>query len=165
MEKLQVKGIDPRAYSPHPLPAVHPLPHISRKALKRVRNRLDPPTVCGCCASNQVELIHNEHIYGRGFGRWPYAYWCRACLAYVGLHADTDLPLGTLADVRTREARTKAKELFFDFARKRFQMDLNLSYEWLSGALGIPKEVTHFGMFNEEQAVRVTSIIEKALKA
>lgn len=104
--------IDLRALSTKKLDAPHPLPHVSRKALKRIKDALPKPTACNCCSA-PVELVENSEIYnGRSFGDWPYAYLCRSCGAYVGLHPDTDLPLGTLADKRLRDARKVSKAPF-----------------------------------------------------
>ena len=113
---IEVLGIDPRAYSNEKLVAPKPLPFLSRSALKRVRDRLVPPTCCHFC-KGEVQLVSNGHIYGREYGEWPYAYMCVGCGAYVGVHPHTDLPLGTLADSFTREARKVAKTPFMTLVR------------------------------------------------
>lgn len=149
---ITVLGIDPRATSPRKLRARPPLPFVSRRALARVKDRIEPPTECPFCGG-RVELVTHERIYGRPYGSWPYAYACirRACGAYVGLHPQTDLPLGTLADRATREARKAAKEPFLRIVRERFEGDRTAAYQWLSRLLGIEESACHFGLFSVEQ--------------
>ncbi|MFY3305270.1 zinc-finger-containing protein, partial [Achromobacter xylosoxidans] len=82
---IQVLGVDPRSRSKTQLTAPAPLPYVSRRALARVRDRIEPPKACHCCGG-QVRLISNAEIYGREYGPWPFAYLCSQCGAYVGLH-------------------------------------------------------------------------------
>lgn len=157
-----VRGADPRAQAADKLPAPDPLPYVSRRALARVKDRLDAPTSCPYC-DGKVELVSNAEIYhGMEYGDWPYAYLCRGCRAYVGLHPNTDLPLGTLADKETREARKSVKPRFFDLTRTRFGGDRSAAYLWLADRMGIPKEQCHFGMFTEQQCQQALKIIEHA---
>lgn len=142
-------NIDPRAYSPAKLPARAPLPMISRKALRRVKDRIDPPTHCPCCGK-EVELVDNSELYGRSYGQWPYMYICFPCDTYVGTHKFTDLPLGTMADKLTREWRKKAKGPFMDRVRDVHKGDRNSAYQELAQLLGIAKEECHFGFFTTD---------------
>ena len=65
-------SIDPRANAPERIAAPAPLPHISRGALKRVKNPIRAPTDCRYCG-DEVHLVCNSEIYnGRGYGDWPY---------------------------------------------------------------------------------------------
>lgn len=142
-------NIDPRASSPGRLVAPAPLPHVSRRALKRVKNPLPVPTNCRYCAGN-VELINNSKIYGREFGEWPYAYRCDDCGAYVGLHPSTDIPLGTLATAQLRKDRNLSKDMFHK-VRERRGFTRSLAYEWLAGKMGIPVGQCHFGWFDQDE--------------
>lgn len=138
--------IDPRANNPERIIAPAPLPVVSRRALRRVKDALPIPTVCNCCGG-QVCLVENSKIYGgRSFGDWPYAYLCRDCFAYVGLHPATDLPLGTLADKPLRDARGSCKKPFEQIWRDH--MTRKQAYAWLAQQLGIPAEQCHFGLFD-----------------
>lgn len=148
---MQILGVDPRHTQPHKINPPHPLPHVSRRALKRVKDRLEPPTRCNLC-DNPVRLARNRGIYGQDYGDWPFVYLCRGCGAYVGLHADTDLPLGTLADRDMREARKHAKNLFMSITKKKFKRNRDTAYEWLAGEIGIAKSHCHFALFTTEQA-------------
>lgn len=160
---MHVMSIDPRAQSPDKLPAPDPLPYVSRRALARVKDRLEIPTTCPMC-QGPVDLTSNAEIYyGREYGDWPYAYLCRGCGAYVGLHPSTDLPLGTLADKATREARKIAKADFFTLVRIRFGGDRSAGYAWLAKQMGIPASICHFGMFDQQQALQAQQVLESAI--
>ena len=148
-------AVDPRVYGPK-ITKTGILPHISRHALKRVKHRLKPPTECEYCLS-EVVLVRNSVIYGREYGKWPYAYRCTGCRASVGVHPDTDLPLGTLADQDTKDARKAAKALFHTVqnihipGKDKFEKR-DRSYQWLSKVTGIPPEECHFSMFTYDRA-------------
>lgn len=155
-------NIDPRADSAEKIDPPHPLPHVSRRALRRVTGHLAPPTACRYCGG-EVELISNSAIYGRSYGNWPYLYLCRPCKAYVGLHPDTDLPLGTLADARTREARKVNKGAFHDLLRAR-NWKRTEGYAWLAERLGIPVEQCHWGWFDADRAELAGAICTEELE-
>ncbi len=158
-----VLGVDPRSRSKTKLQAPSPLPHVSRRALARVRDRIEPPQACHCC-SGPVKLTNNRDIYnGHSFGDWPYVYRCTQCQAYVGLHPDTDLPLGLMAGRATVSARKDAKGVFQRLTRERFGNDRNAAYAWLAKALGIAPSICHFGMFGQEQAERAGQVCRMAL--
>lgn len=154
--------IDPRANSPEKLKPTHPLPLISRSALARVKDWMPPPTECPYCGG-PVELVNNSAIYGKQYGRWPYAYRCEPCDAYVGLHPATDLPLGTLANAELREARKQAKATFHTLIIKR-RWERGEAYAWLSGRMGIPKAECHFGMFDLQRCRLSTDVCVQALR-
>lgn len=150
---MKILGVDPRAYSTTLLVPPHPLPHVSRRALKRVRDRLEPPTHCNLC-NFPVRLTRNREIYnGQDYGDWPFVYLCQGCGAYVGLHPSTDLPLGTLADFPTRQARKEAKNLFHRLMHTRFLGNRTRAYDGLARELRIDRKLCHFGLFDENQAM------------
>ncbi len=155
-------SIDPRAHNPEKLIAPHPLPYISRKSLKRVKDALPQPETCHYCGS-PVFLLNNSEIYGRSYGDWPYAYKCCGCDSYVGLHPGTDLPLGTLADRETREARKQYKRAFLDVQRHH-EWTRRAAYAWLSRRMGIPEEECHWGMFSVDQAQLAGAICAEYLE-
>lgn len=156
-KQLEVLGVDPRGSSPDRLPAKDPLPYISRAALRRVKDRSPIPTECSYCNA-AVALVNNREIYGRSYGEWPFAYECTNCNAYVGVHPHTDLPLGTLADSFTRDARKAAKFPFMTLVRQKFKGDRTGAYKWLSRVSGIPRAKCHFGMMDEATANQVLKI-------
>lgn len=152
-------SVDPRAYSEHKLVPPAPLPHVSRHALRRVKDWMPPPTCCPYC-DGPVRLVVNSEIYrGRAYGDWPYAYLCRPCDAFVGLHPETDLPLGTLANRELREARKVAKRLWSMVASAE-RMDRTQAYAWLAKRMRIPPAECHFGHFNLQRAALAFNICD-----
>lgn len=142
--------IDPRTNAPERIAAPAPLPHVSRRALKRVKNPLPAPTICRYCGGC-VELVSNSEIYnGRVYGDWPYAYLCTDCKAYVGLHPDTDIPLGTLASAQLRKDRNLSKDMFHRMKEQR-GLSRSQAYEWLARKMGIPVGECHFGWFDQDE--------------
>ncbi len=135
----------------------------SRRAIARVRNPLPAPTVCPHCGA-PVEIVNNAAIYGRSYGEWPWAYACDGadgdgCGAYVGMHPFTAIPLGTLADAPTRDARKKAKDAFNPLWQEK-RMSRTAAYQWLAGSLGIANvEECHIGWFDVETCNRVVAVV------
>lgn len=150
--------LDPRNKSKERIVPPAPLPFVSRKALRRVKDWIAPATECRYC-SGEVELVENSDIYGRSYGDWPYAYLCRPCNAYVGVHKDTDLPLGTLANEALRSARKMAKSQFF-LVNKLMCRDRTFAYQWLADKMGISTKVCHFGMFEIDQCTAAYTILK-----
>lgn len=161
--ELVIHGVDPRALVTTKLPSPYPLPYISRRALARVKDRLDPPTACDCCGSVEVHLVSNDQIYnGKRYGDWPFAYLCLDCHAYVGLHPNTDLPLGTMADKDLRNKRKGAKDLWVSMLKDfGLEKDRAAAYAELAQALGIENRYCHFGMFDHEMCERVVQAVDK----
>lgn len=156
---LKVKGIDPRANSKEPIKPPSPLPYVSRAALKRVRDRLEPPTTCHMC-NNPVRLARNRVIYnGQDYGDWPFVYYCTGCDAYVGLHPNTDLPLGTLADRETRKERKKAKANFNRMMHRICYGNRTQAYDLLAREMRIDRRLCHFGFFDQSQAAIAKRIL------
>ncbi len=153
--------IDTRAENFEKIIPPHPLPHVSRRALARVKNPLPVPTECPYC-KGQVKLVENSVIYsGKLFGDWPYAYLCKPCRAYVGLHPHTDIPLGTLADKELRDSRKLAKSLFQE-TMHRLGWNRPAMYEWLAEKMGIPVGECHFGWFDNESCLKACRTINLA---
>lgn len=149
---------DPRAFSPTKLKHRDVLPYVSRRALARVKDWLPPPSVCNVCGTAAVNPIGNHAIYGRPYGDWPYIYLCLECKAYVGIHPETDLPLGTLADSDTRDMRKAAKSLFLKINQRHFKRKRDKSYAWLAEKMGIDRSVCHFAMFDYDRAFQALEI-------
>lgn len=134
----------------------------SRRATARVKNPLPAPT---CCPydGDTVEIVNNAEIYGREYSEWPWAFLCRTCRAYVGLHPFTGIPLGTLADAPTREARKRAKAAFNPIWQSG-AMTRTDAYVWLAQQLGIENhEECHIGWFDIAMCDRVVVVIYEEL--
>lgn len=155
--------VDPRAKSKDQIPAPWPLPYISRKALGRIKAPAPIPTKCPYCNS-EVKLMPNSVIYsGTSYGDWPYAYLCRSCKAYVGVHPYTDIPLGTLADRDLREARKNSKAYFMELSRRR-AISRTKMYAWLAEEMDLDADECHFGWFNTAQCTLAGKICLTAIK-
>jgi hypothetical protein len=132
----------------------------SRRATARVTNPLPQPTTCPYCPGS-VSIVNNEEIYGRPYGEWPWAFLCGGCGAYVGLHPFTGIPLGTLADAPTREARKRAKAAFNPLWQTRL-MTRKEAYAWLAKMLGLASvDVCHIGWFDVATCDRVVEAVKR----
>ncbi|MDR9847053.1 zinc-finger-containing protein [Herbaspirillum huttiense] len=139
----------------------------SRTATARVKNPLPAPTACPYCGK-PVQIVGHEKVYGRAYSDWPWLYACNGaeeggCGAYVGLHPFTNIPLGTLADGPTREARKRAKSAFEPLYR-HYRMDRSEAYAWLAKQLGIPTEECHVGWSDIAQCQRIEQICVAELR-
>jgi hypothetical protein len=88
-----------------------------------------------------------------------------ACGAYVGCHPDTENPMGRPAKKATHAARSKAHAAFDRLWKAKAARDgcshreaRNLAYEWLAGALGIPRAACHVGLMDRDTAKRVVEV-------
>ncbi|MGG7670049.1 zinc-finger-containing protein [Yersinia sp. J1] len=133
----------------------------SRTATARVKNPLPAPTECHFC-SDSVQIATHQEVYGRDYSDWPYIYLCQGCGAYVGLHPFTAIPLGTLADKATRQARKQCKTPFECIWQSRL-MSRSQAYGWLAEKMGIPAEKCHFGWFDIKQCQQAKQICEDYL--
>jgi hypothetical protein len=124
--------------------------------LERVENPLPIPEHCDACASFDVTFTNNEAVYGKPHGEWPFVYLCLACGAVVGCHPGTRVPLGRMADKRTRKLRGQAHTVF-DPLWQSGAMTRSEAYCWLARHLGITREQCHISQFNVEQ---LTAVVE-----
>jgi hypothetical protein len=121
-------------------------------ALKRVKDAMPVPVTCNHCGGN-VYWTNNAAIYGKSYGDWPYIYACECCEARVGMHPETNIPLGTLATAEERDARKKAKAVFLAWSeangKKRGE-----AYAELAKRLGMTAAQA-LGEFNTKDCARV----------
>lgn len=150
-----------RAASPTPLKAPPPLPYVSRRALARVADPLPVPDRCPHCGNEPRFVDHAELYGGRRYGEWPYALACD-CGAYVGLHPHTDVPVGTLADARQREARKSGKALF-EALRQHRRWSRRRAYRWLANQMDLAVAETHWGWFDAYQCAKAEALCAEAL--
>lgn len=125
-------------------------------------DKLPAPEICHYC-DGDIEFVHNSKIYGKAYGKWPYAYLCTECGAYVGVHPNTKLPLGYVADSETRKARINAKQPFFSMVKLRFSGNKGNAYKWLAKTLRIDPKECHFGMFDIERCHLAQKAIKKKI--
>lgn len=131
------------------------LPHV----VNRVTDPLPPPTSCSFCGG-EVHLVNNGKFYGgREFG-WPLAYACR-CGARVGCHPGTTIPLGTLADRATQEARKRAHQAFDPLWQDKGPGMRRRAYLALQKALG--KDKAHISWMNIDECTQVVKVCQEGL--
>jgi len=119
---------------------------------------IETPTRCRYCAG-KVVYVDNKEIYGRSYGSWPYAYSCTSCDAYVGVHPGTTVPLGTLADKETRQARKDVKPAFNRLWQEG-DMTRSQAYKRLAGKMDIPTNHCHISWFDSDQCYKALAIIQ-----
>lgn len=133
---------------------------VRASAFKRVLNPLPVPHICPYCEGD-VSCVNNAVIYGTSYGRWPYMYLCEDCKAYVGLHPETNIPLGTLADRLLREARKVSKNLFTSkLMEPPSNMTRSEAYVYLASKMNIEAAKCHFAWFDIKQCEQVIAILK-----
>jgi hypothetical protein len=130
----------------------------SVRAVERVKDGLPAPTECRYC-SWPVEIAHHTEVYRREYGDWPWMYRCTGCDARVGMHPFTSIPLGTLANEETREARSRAHATF-DPIWKSGRMTRTAAYDLLRRILNVPAEQAHISMLDVAQCRTVVESVE-----
>lgn len=138
---------------------------VSSHRVRMVKNILPVPKVCPHCEGS-VGLYNNKKVYrGREYGDWPYVYLCEnvTCGAYVGLHPQTYIPLGTLATDVIRQARMYAKDSFNPLWQGG-SMTRSEAYVWLAEQMGITDvNHCHIGWFDEQQCGKVVEVCDKLM--
>lgn len=129
--------------------------------------------VCPYCESNTA-YVDSEVVYGKSYGM---IYFCKDCVAYVGVHKGTDVALGRLADKELREAKKQAHFWFDQIARTELIHSIwrvgslkmysrSKAYLWLSYQMNIHPDLCHIGYFDIDDCERCINvckpIVEKA---
>ena len=167
IQRISYKGDkkpDPRVDSSCKIAPPAPLPHVSRRALKRIPYCLDKPLQCPCCEGGSVSLEDNKVVYGYSCGHWPYIYLCNDCGAYVGLHPHTDIPLGTLAQKKTRFSRMQNMQHFLLLQNLGVFKTRTECYQWLADEMKLPTHLCQFALFDSEQAKKAGDICKLKLE-
>jgi len=99
-----------------------------------------------CTVSNEIEYIDSSYIYGKSYGM---IYICKGCESYVGVHDNTNIPLGILANKELRELKKSAHELFDKLWKNKENKYVARfdAYQWLAKELDL-KEL-HFAWLNK----------------
>lgn len=116
------------------------------KLENKVKDKLPKITKCEHCGGN-VSIVKNSEVYGKCYGDYPWIYKCCSCDSYVGIHKDTDIPLGSLATKEIRDARKECKPYFFRMI-KTLKLSRGEAYKILASKLKIKASQCHFGMFD-----------------
>lgn len=126
----------------------------------RVRHRLPRPISCDACGGPRVHLQKRSLMRMRVNKKWDLVWHCLDCLALVGCHEGTDIPLGMMADVQCREARFLAHRAF-DRMWKGGGLTRARAYVWLAETLMLPAEEAHIGMLTEKQCETLIAAVKE----
>jgi DNA-directed RNA polymerase subunit RPC12/RpoP len=120
--------------------------NVCSRSTASVLNTVPKISKCTYCGSKVVISKKTKEFSNNG-GKYPWIYHCTKCDARVGIHPNTNIPLGTLANAELRWKRRKAKTQFKQYMS---QHNLNRSdgYTLLAATLGISRSVCHFGWFD-----------------
>jgi hypothetical protein len=114
----------------------------------------------GCIYCNApVIFTDSKIVYGKSYGN---IYLCSLCDAYVGIHKDSDEPLGRLADAVLRHWKKQAHDAFDQLWKGKSKiMKRHEAYKLMQNLMGLDPDFAHIGLFNEEQC---QELIEKLKK-
>lgn len=114
--------------------------------------------MCQYC-NREAVLVGGDVIYrNRSDLSNLFFYQCKPCNAYVGTHEKTGKPFGSLANLRIRSAR-KAAHKVFDGYWKQHNIRRKDAYDRLASEMLLIREECHIGMFNEDQCLRLDSVV------
>jgi hypothetical protein len=118
--------------------------------------------VCPYCG-NTAQYVDSSILFGKSFGM---IYLCRPCDAYVGVHKNTNVPLGTLAKKELRQLRQRVHETFDDlWKHKRNRQAYRMyAYKAMERVLNLPVGHAHIGMFDEKTCLAVFDNIDEIRK-
>lgn len=109
---------------------------------------------CPYCGSD-AEYIDSRHYYanGRSYGM---IYLCHPCDALVGVHRNSDKPLGSLANKELRELRRRCHGLFDQLWKgSARRMNRHAAYRKLADNMGMTHEEAHIGKFGEQDCLKM----------
>jgi hypothetical protein len=123
------------------------------------------PPVCPYCGAKST-LWPDSHVYRRGYDS---KVWCcdnwPVCDSYVGVHPDTNIPLGRLANKELRNNRIAYKRVFNflwqdAMKSKRYSKGKarTAAYRWLAEQLQIKQEDCHFGWWDNDMVIKAGMI-------
>lgn len=137
--------------SPGIKPGPHPIP--------------EPLVKCPYCGNNARKATGKE-IYPHRKKLWKRKFFiCQPCDARVGCHdvkGHKWKPFGTMANKELRKLRQRAHAAFDPMwdsegaSFTRYQ-----AYGWLGCMMGLERDDTHIGMFNEEQCLKVVRVCKE----
>ena len=120
--------------------------------------------ICPYCGAVAV-LRKGSFVYGEK-SKEEYLYVCSRypdCDSYVGVHAGTKYPKGTLADSQLRNKRIKTHKVF-DLLWKSQLMTKKEAYRWIEYVMGLPKDEGHIAYFADYRCDELINICKNVLK-
>lgn len=119
---------------------------------------------CPYCGSAAV-LRKASYVYGDKAIE-KHVYVCSeypVCNSYVGVHENTLLPKGTLANGDLRNKRIRAHKTF-ELIWESGIMKKSEAYRWMQYKFGLTSRQAHIGLFSEYMCEQVIFECEKALR-
>jgi len=137
---------------------------VGKKSKSFKRHQIAKGYVCPYCGGKSQQ-INSSIVYGSDFGP---IYACLPCEAWVGVHKNSNKPLGRLANHELRQLKKAAHEIFDPIWHKIIEDEGELrwkarrrAYVWLSNKSGIPDHLCHIGMMDEDQCKLVIQICQQ----
>lgn len=124
--------------------------------------KIKPPK-CPYCGRAAI-LRKASDVYGE-HTKIQYLYVCSGypvCNAYVGVHAGTQKPKGTLANSELRNKRILAHKVF-DSIWKHDIMSRDNAYRWIRDIFSLSSKQAHIGQFSEYQCDQLIELCQKVL--
>lgn len=112
--------------------------------------------ICPYCERN-TEYVDSKEVYGVSYGM---IYLCRSCQAWCGVHKGSNKSLGRVANATLRDLKKEA-HFHFDQIWKSGQISRHKAYKWLSKSMDISFEMTHIGMFDEQQCKKAIKLCKE----
>lgn len=129
----------------------------------------DSLVTCAYCGrpaklvNGAVLFPHLPHLSTKLFWR------CDPCDAHVGCHPGKTEPLGSLANLALRRARTRAHDAFDPVWKRladergwRLAKARAVAYNWLAEQMGMRRGECHIGWMDEEQCEAVELYCQRA---
>ena len=117
------------------------------------------PKKCPFCGGG-IKYTSNAEIYGKEYGNGK-CYLCRNCDAYTGVHKNTNIAIGIIANKKMRNLRNQCHHIF-DTLWKNAK-ERNKLYYKLSQLMNISREHCHFGHFDTEELEQALKILKSGV--
>lgn len=133
---------------------------------KKVKDPILSGRECPYC-HKPTEFVDSSVVYGSSYGM---IYLCKPCDAYCGVHKGTDVALGRLANETLRSLKKQAHSFFDGLWKRKMKTGFrkghsrSKAYRWLSEQMSLPAELTHIGMFDEDQCKKVIELCKPYYK-
>lgn len=135
------------------------------KKRKKISDMAPRRLICPHCGATAV-IRQASEIYNDP-ARKDELYVCGnypVCRSYVGMHAGTRIPLGTLANGDLRNLRIKAHRCFDQLWQSGI-MTRNGAYHWLADSFGLSIRDAHIGRFGEYRCKMLIERCEQVMGA
>lgn len=117
-----------------------------------------PPLVrCPYC-NERAKLTNGARLFDGKLSERVKFWRCWPCNAHVACHPDTLVPMGTLADRKTRLWRHRAHRAFDELWRRDKRYSRTQWYKWLADQLGMSRTECHMACFDVQTCVRVVEL-------